>query len=73
MAIYSAIEQCIDLKTRTLDDLVGRYKAHDERMKLTSSDGKQGEVLMLTRSQLQAMVATEYKNHGVSSSGGKKT
>ena len=73
LPIVSAIEQCVDLKTLTLDDLIGRYKAHDERMKLTSSDGKQDEVLMLTRSQLQAMVAAEYKNHGASSSGGNKT
>ena len=72
LPIVSAIEQCVDLKTLTIDDLVGRYKAHDERMKLTSGDGKQDEVLMLTRSQLQAMVAAEYKNHGAFSSGGKK-
>ena len=40
MPIVSAIEQCVDLKTLTLDDLVGRFKAHDERMKLSYGDAK---------------------------------
>ena len=71
LPIVSAIEQCVDLKTLTVDDLIGRYKAHDERMKLTSGDGKQDEVLMLTRGQLQAMVTAEFKNRAGSSSGGK--
>ena len=51
MPIVSAIEQCVDLKTLTLDDLVGRFKAHDERMKLSYGDAKQDEYLMLTRAQ----------------------
>jgi hypothetical protein len=38
---------------------IGRYKAHEKRIMLTSSDGKQDEVLMLTHNQLQAMVTTE--------------
>ena len=46
MSIVSAIEQCVDLKTLTLDDLVGRFKAHDERMKITfGSDVKEDERL----------------------------
>ena len=62
LPIVLAIEQCVDLKTLMVDDLIGRYKAHDERMKLTAGDRKQDEVLMLTRGQLQAMVAAEFKN-----------
>lgn len=30
MPIVSAIEQCVDLETLTLDDLIGRFKPHDE-------------------------------------------
>jgi hypothetical protein len=45
----SAIEQCVDLKTIPLDDLVGRFKAHDERMKITYGDVKVEEHIMLTR------------------------
>jgi hypothetical protein len=67
----SAIEQCIDLKTVTLDDLVGRFKADDERMKITYGDAKVEEHIMLTRAQWQAIDATE-KIDGASGSGGRK-
>jgi hypothetical protein len=40
ISVVSAIGQCIDLKTVMLDDLVGRFKAHDERMKITYGDTK---------------------------------
>ena len=40
-------------------------------MKLTSGDGKQDEVQMLMRGQLQSMVAAEFKSRASSSSGGK--
>jgi hypothetical protein len=56
ISVVSAIEQCIDLKTVTLDDLVGRFKAHDERMKIT---------------QWQAIDARE-KSDGASGIGRKK-
>ncbi|XP_073362595.1 uncharacterized protein [Aegilops tauschii subsp. strangulata] len=41
--IVSSIEQCVDLKTLTLDDLFGRFKAHDEWMMLSYGDAKQDE------------------------------
>jgi hypothetical protein len=39
----SAIELCVNLKTVTFDDLIGRFKAHDERMKITYGDTKAEE------------------------------
>jgi hypothetical protein len=51
ISVVSAIEQCVDLKTVTLDDLVGRFKAHDERMKITYVDAKVEEHIMLMRAQ----------------------
>ncbi|KAK1579816.1 hypothetical protein QYE76_018761 [Lolium multiflorum] len=50
---------CVDLKTLTMDDLVGRFKAHDERMKITYGDVVPDEHVMLTRAQWQAVVAKE--------------
>jgi hypothetical protein len=49
MQIVTSIEQCIDLNTLTVDDLVGRFKAHDERVRLTFCDLDQSEHLMLTK------------------------
>jgi hypothetical protein len=43
ISVVSAIEQCINLKTVTLDDLVGQFKVHDERMKITYGDAKAEE------------------------------
>jgi hypothetical protein len=34
--IVSAIKRCVNLKTLMVGDLVGRYNAHDERLKLTA-------------------------------------
>jgi hypothetical protein len=67
----SVIEQCIDLNTVTLDDLVGWFKVHDERMKITYGDAKVEEQIMLTRAQWQAIDARE-KSDGASGSSGKK-
>ncbi|KAK1646352.1 hypothetical protein QYE76_064157 [Lolium multiflorum] len=53
------ISICVDLKTLTMDDLVGRFKAHDERMKITYGDVVPEEHVMLTRAQWQAVVAKE--------------
>jgi hypothetical protein len=69
--VVSAIEQCVDLKTLTLDDLVGRFNAHDEWMKITCGNAKVDEHLMLTRAQWLAMVARE-KGDGASGSGRHK-
>ena len=70
MPIVSAIEQYVDLKTLTLDDLVGRFKAHDEQMKLSYGDAKQDEYLMLTRAQW-ALVFKENNFDKASGIGGK--
>ncbi|XP_071679914.1 uncharacterized protein [Lolium perenne] len=59
LSVVSAIEQCVDLKTLTMDDLVGRFKAHDERMKITYGDVVPEEHVMLTRAQWQVVVAKE--------------
>jgi hypothetical protein len=71
ISVVSAIEQCVDLKTVMLDDLIERFKAHDERMKITYGDAKVKEHIMLTRAQWQAIDARE-KSDGASGSGGKK-
>jgi hypothetical protein len=71
ISVVSAIEQCIDLKTVILDNLVRRFKAHDERMKITYGDAKVEEHIMLTRAQWQAIDARE-KSDGASGSGRKK-
>ncbi|XP_073351834.1 uncharacterized protein [Aegilops tauschii subsp. strangulata] len=61
MQIVTAIEQCVDLTTLTVDDLVGRYKAHDERMRHSLGDARDGEQVMLTRAQWQLLIAREKK------------
>jgi hypothetical protein len=71
ISVVSVIEQCVDLKTITLDDLVGRFKAHYEQMKITYGDAKVDEHIMLTRAQWQAIDAKE-KSDGASGSSGKK-
>ena len=55
LQIVTAIEQCIDLETLSIDDLVGRYKAHDERMRYSLGDGRNDENVMLTRAQWLAL------------------
>lgn len=55
LQIVTAIEQCVDLATLSIDDLVGRYKAHDERMRYSLGDGRNDEHVMLTRAQWQAL------------------
>ncbi|KAK1619346.1 hypothetical protein QYE76_024863 [Lolium multiflorum] len=59
LPVVSAIEQCVDLKTLTMDDLVGRFKAHDERMKITYGDVVPEEHVMLTRAQWESVVTKE--------------
>ena len=61
ISVVSAIEQCVDLKTLTMDDLVGRFKAHDERMKITCGGAESDEHVMLTRAQWKEVVAKEKK------------
>ena len=66
--IVTSIEQCLDLKTLTVEDLVGRFKAHDERIRLSFGDSKESEHLMLTMSQWMALMK---EKQGGSSSGSK--
>ena len=69
LQIVTAIEQCVDLVTLSIDDLVGRYKAHDERMRYSLGDGRNGELVMLTRAQ---WVALSKEKQGGSTSSSKK-
>ncbi|KAM3256600.1 hypothetical protein ACQJBY_049186 [Aegilops geniculata] len=55
LQIVTAIEQCVDLATLSIDDLVGRYKAHDERMRYSLGNGRNGELVMLTKAQWDAL------------------
>ncbi|XBI97093.1 hypothetical protein VPH35_033289 [Triticum aestivum] len=67
--IVTSIEQCLDLKTLTVEDLVGRFKAHDERIRLSFGDAEASEHLMLTKAQ---WIALSKEKQGGSTSGGKK-
>uniref|UniRef100_A0ACD5V094 Uncharacterized protein n=1 Tax=Avena sativa TaxID=4498 RepID=A0ACD5V094_AVESA len=62
--VVSAIEQCVDLKTLMMDDLVGWFKTHDERMKITYGDAEVDEHLML---MARALFAKEKKGDKASS------
>src|SRR3954468_124555 len=55
LQIVTAIEQCVDLETLIVDDLVGWYKAHDERIRHSLGDGRKDEHLMLTKAQWMAL------------------
>ena len=50
MEISSAIEQFGDLKTMTMDEVTGRLKTHEERLR-GSSDERDDEKVLLTRSE----------------------
>src|SRR3954463_7808661 len=70
LQIVTAIEQCVDLATLTVDDLVERYKAHDERIRHSLGDGRNDEHLMLTKAQWMAL--SKEKQGGSTSSSKKK-
>jgi hypothetical protein len=69
MQIVTSIEQCLDLNTLTVEDLVGRFKAHDERIRLSFGDPEQSDHLMLTKQQWMTL---SKEVQGGSTSGGKK-
>jgi hypothetical protein len=69
MQIVTSIEQCLDLNTLTVEDLVGRFKAHDERIRLSFGDTEESEHLMLTKQQ---WLTLSKEAQGGSMSGGKK-
>ncbi|XP_073359731.1 uncharacterized protein [Aegilops tauschii subsp. strangulata] len=70
LQIVTAIEQCVNLETLSIDDLVGRYKAHDERMRCNLGDGRNDAFVMLTRAQWVAL--SKEKQDGSTSSSKKK-
>jgi hypothetical protein len=69
LQIVTAIEQCVDLATLSIDDLVGRYKAHGERMWYSLGDGRNDELVMLTKAQ---WIALSMEKQGGSTSSSKK-
>ena len=69
--IVTSIEQCVPLNTLSVEDLVGRYKAYEERIRSRFGDPKEGEHLMLSRSQWEYFSGKK-KNTESSSSGGQK-
>lgn len=72
MPIVLAVEQCVDLNTLALDDLVGRFKAHDKQINVSYGDTKQDEYLMLKRARWQVMVAKEKKSEKAFGRGSRK-
>jgi hypothetical protein len=50
LEIASAIEQFVDLKTITMEEVTGRLKAHEERLRRSSDEKDDGQLLM-TRSE----------------------
>ncbi|KAK1666467.1 hypothetical protein QYE76_054626 [Lolium multiflorum] len=71
MQIVTSIEQCLDLNTLTVEDLVGRFKAHDERIRLSFDDPDQSEHLMLTKQQWMTL-SKEKQGGSTSRSNGKE-
>jgi hypothetical protein len=69
MQIVMSIEQCLNLNTLMVEDLVGRLKAHDERIRLSFGDPEESEHLMLTKQQWMTL---SKEAQGGSTSGGKK-
>lgn len=68
MHLVTALEQCVDLKTLTVEDLLGRFKAYEERIKQRFGDPVDGQHLMLTRKQWEGYVGK--KNWGSNGAGG---
>jgi hypothetical protein len=50
LEIASAIEQFVDLKTIAMEEVTGRLKAHEERLRRSSDEKDDGQLLM-TRSE----------------------
>jgi hypothetical protein len=69
MQIVTSIKQSLDLNTLTVEDLVGRFKAHDKRIRLSFGDLEESEHLMLMKKQWMTL---SKEAQGGSTSGGKK-
>ena len=51
MHLVTSLEQCIDLKTLTVEDLFGRFQAHEERVRMRFGDPVGGQHLLLSKKQ----------------------
>lgn len=51
MHLVTSLEQCIDLKTLTVEDLFGRFQAHEERVRMRFGDPVGGPHLLLSKKQ----------------------
>ncbi|KAF2324029.1 hypothetical protein GH714_006285 [Hevea brasiliensis] len=69
LQIVSAIEEFSDLTTKSVEEVIGSLKAHEER--LLSCGGKSDETLLLTRAEWKAREeATKNKKASANSRGG---
>ncbi|KAG8070785.1 hypothetical protein GUJ93_ZPchr0006g43514 [Zizania palustris] len=71
--IVMAIETLLDLDQMTVEDLIGRLKAADERHRLGGNGGGSSASLNLTEDELVARVLTRLQLSGDGSPGGGKT
>lgn len=62
----------MDLKTLTMEDLIGRFKAYEARVKQRFGDPVEGQHLMLTRKQWEGYAGKKGWS-GSGSGGGVKT
>ncbi|KAF2301069.1 hypothetical protein GH714_019859 [Hevea brasiliensis] len=70
LQIVSAIEEFSDLTTKSVEEVIGSLKAHEER--LLSCGGKSDETLLLTRAEWKAREeATKNKKASANSRGGR--
>ncbi|KAF0893184.1 hypothetical protein E2562_023207 [Oryza meyeriana var. granulata] len=60
MNVVTSIEQCVDLKTLTVEDLIGRYKSYDERVRFSYGDMNKA----LTKEKKGGECATKNHDHG---------
>ena len=72
MHLVTSLEQCVDLKTLTVEDLFGRFKAHEERVRMRFGSPVDGQHLMLSIKQWEAWSSRKSSGGAeTSSSGGK--
>ena len=69
LQIASAIEQFGDLKTMTMEEVIGRLKAHEERLR--GSGEVDDEHLLLTRAEWKARHEAENSSQGRGRGGGR--
>ena len=69
LQIASTIEQFCDLKTMTMEEVIGRLKAHEERLR--GSGDIDEEHLLLTRAEWKARYGAESLSRGRGHGGGR--